>query len=90
MNEIEDKCPRCGKTLEYIHCSVQCPHCKYKEGCCEGVMSTVTFDEWIAPLLDTPEERLAGELDSVEESSDRNAPTRKTELMEEKENDDDS
>jgi hypothetical protein len=30
----EDLCLRCNAVLHWVHSSLQCPRCKYKEGCC--------------------------------------------------------
>ena len=30
-------CPRCDTEMEWRHQTFQCPHCKLKVGCCQGV-----------------------------------------------------
>lgn len=31
-----ETCLRCGAAMEWRHGTFQCPHCRFKLGCCEG------------------------------------------------------
>ncbi|MFL5980600.1 MAG: hypothetical protein ACJ74D_13070 [Gaiellaceae bacterium] len=33
---VVELCLRCGKEMEWRHGTWQCPHCRWKLGCCEG------------------------------------------------------
>ena len=32
-----EECLRCGATMEWRHGTFQCPRCRFKIGCCEGL-----------------------------------------------------
>jgi hypothetical protein len=32
-----DPCWRCGAAMEWRHATLQCPRCRFKIGCCEGL-----------------------------------------------------
>jgi hypothetical protein len=36
-NPDPEVCPRCGAEMIWVHQSMQCPRCKLKLGCCQGV-----------------------------------------------------
>jgi len=32
-----EPCPRCAAAMEWRHGTFQCPRCRFKVGCCEGL-----------------------------------------------------
>jgi len=32
-----EPCWRCGAAMEWRHATLQCPRCRFKIGCCEGM-----------------------------------------------------
>ena len=32
-----ESCPRCAAAMEWRHGTFQCPRCRFKVGCCEGL-----------------------------------------------------
>jgi hypothetical protein len=32
-----ESCPRCSAPMEWRHGTFQCPRCRFKVGCCEGL-----------------------------------------------------
>jgi len=37
QEDLTEPCWRCGAQLEWRHGTFQCPRCRFKIGCCEGV-----------------------------------------------------
>ena len=37
QEDLTEPCWRCGAQMEWRHGTFQCPRCRFKIGCCEGV-----------------------------------------------------
>jgi hypothetical protein len=35
--QLTEPCLRCGAAMEWRHGTFQCPRCRFKIGCCEGI-----------------------------------------------------